>query len=174
MLDIGSQPIPVARYETQQSAVAGGIHVRTSPHDRRMVDIKILGSDGLNSPKSAERKVETVFFREDFRRVPPEEIGSITVIGDPVALRYRQAFRRHVEQEVLGRSGGRLVLDYGLGTASAILQPLLATLGVDSIPGSTPATGQPLSVRSLPDVERDRRQAGPDHRHRRCYLWGSV
>ena len=157
VLDIGSQPIPVARYETQQSAVAGGIHVRTSPHDRRMVDIKILGSDGLNSPKSAERKVETVFFREDFRRVPPEEIGSITVIGDPVALRYRQAFRRHVEQEVLGRSGGRLVLDYGLGTASAILQPLLATLGVDSIPINA-ATGQPLSVRSLPDVERDRRQ----------------
>ena len=56
VLDIKSLPIPVARYVTRVSKATGGVHVRMSPFDGRVVDIirgerRILAFAGL-SPDS--------------------------------------------------------------------------------------------------------------------------
>ena len=69
--DIRTVPIPVARYSTKARGAAGGIHVRVSPFDNRVVDIKFLDRRGLDIERSVERKIENAFFREDFRRVIP-------------------------------------------------------------------------------------------------------
>ncbi len=92
VLDIGEVPVPVARYETRLSGALGGVHVRISPDDRRMIDVKIIDGRGLNVDKNTERKIETSFFREDYRRVPMSDIGGITDLGEPVVHRYREAF----------------------------------------------------------------------------------
>ena len=47
-----------------------------------MVDIKIFDGHGLDIDKNTERKVETTFFQEDFRRVPMADIGAIEVVSD--------------------------------------------------------------------------------------------
>src|SRR5207245_11676462 len=69
VLDTRSVPIPVARHYTRQAGAAGGVHIRLSPFDARVVDIKFFDRRGLGLDLVTERKVEGSFFREDFRRV---------------------------------------------------------------------------------------------------------
>ena len=69
--DLTAVPTPVARYITRTSEAQGGIDVRLSPFDNRVVDIKFFDKHGMDIPKTVERKVENTFFREDFRaRIP--------------------------------------------------------------------------------------------------------
>ena len=42
---------------------AGGVHVRLSPYDPRVVDIRFMDGDGLNLDKAAEREIEKAFLR---------------------------------------------------------------------------------------------------------------
>ncbi|HCP75687.1 MAG TPA: hypothetical protein DIU08_13745, partial [Ktedonobacter sp.] len=46
--DINQVPIPVARYIIRNSDAVGGIHVRLSPHDKRVIDIKFFDQYGLD------------------------------------------------------------------------------------------------------------------------------
>ena len=60
--DINQVPIPVARYYIRNTESAGGVHVRVSPYDQRVVDIKIFDQYGLDINKTIERKIENLFF----------------------------------------------------------------------------------------------------------------
>ena len=56
-----------------------------------MVDIRFFDGNGQDLSKDAERNIERVFFREDFRRVYLDEIGTISY-ADHVIERYSDAF----------------------------------------------------------------------------------
>src|SRR5579883_2128700 len=75
--DLETVPLPVARYYVRTTDAAGGVHIRLSPYDPRIVDIKFFDPNGLDISKNFERKIENLFFREDFRRVYLDDIGSI-------------------------------------------------------------------------------------------------
>ncbi|MBI3974346.1 MAG: NTP transferase domain-containing protein [Chloroflexi bacterium] len=157
VLDIGEVPVPVARFETRLSAAAGGVHVRISPADNRLIDVKIFDARGLNIDKNAERKIETAFFREDFRRVPMEDIGAITTLAEPVVMRYTDAFLAHANSRAIAAARGRAVVDYGLGSTSAILPTLLAELGAEAITVNA-ATRRTFWLRTPQQHEQDLRQ----------------
>src|SRR5437667_322757 len=84
--DINQVPIPVARYIIRNTDAVGGIHVRLSPHDKRVIDIKFFDQYGLDINKTTERKLENLFFREDFRRVDVDEVGAIEVLSTEEVL----------------------------------------------------------------------------------------
>jgi len=77
--DLTSSPIPVARYEIGSEGEKGGIHIRQSPFDPRLVDIKFFNSEGGDISISQEKAIEQLFFREDFQRADMNEVGEITV-----------------------------------------------------------------------------------------------
>jgi mannose-1-phosphate guanylyltransferase / phosphomannomutase len=127
VLDIGSQPIPVARYYTRVSGAAGGLHVRLSPFDPRVVDLRFIDSDGLNLGKEAERNIERVFFREDFRRVYLGEIG--TIEHPPrVAERYIEDFLRTIDVNAIRGARFKLVVDYASSPVATVLPTILSDL----------------------------------------------
>ena len=82
VLDLRNVPIPVARHYTRVIGAAGGVHVRINPFDARVVDVKFFDRRGLDLDKATERKVEGLFFREDFRRVYLEDVGRIDYAND--------------------------------------------------------------------------------------------
>ncbi len=157
VLDIGEVPVPVARYETRVSAAMGGLHVRISPDHGRQIDVKLFDGAGLNIDNSAERKIESTFFREDYRRVPMADVGAIVSIREPVVERYRDAFLAHVDRQSIVRGRLRAVIDYGLGSTSAILPTLLGELRADAITVNA-ATRSAFTLRSAADYEQDLRQ----------------
>ncbi|HUS15198.1 MAG TPA: mannose-1-phosphate guanyltransferase [Chloroflexia bacterium] len=132
--DMGSVPIPVTRYWTRISDAEGGMHLRLSPVDTRVVDIRFFDSAGLELNKNTERKIETTYFREDFRRVFLDEIGRI-FYPSGVAERYADDFLQHIDVAAVqgGSPYNRIVVDYAGGSTAQILPPLLGQLGCDVV-----------------------------------------
>lgn len=132
--DLHSVPIPVARYITHAINAAGGIHVRLSPFDNRVVDIKFFDADGLDIDTATERTIEGVFFREDYRRVYLDEIGRISD-GENVEKAYTDAFLKALRPEALAGISRdfNLVIDYANANASSILPSILRRLEVDVV-----------------------------------------
>jgi mannose-1-phosphate guanylyltransferase/phosphomannomutase len=155
--DINQVPVPVARYFIRSTGAAGGIHVRVSPYDQRVVDIKIFDQHGLDINKTTERKIENLFFREDFRRVYLDEIGAIEVLSNADVLgRYLQGFNKVVDREVIRRRKFQLVVDYSHGSTIQILPGILESLGCEVIVLNT-GDDEGIS-RSLDDVNKDMRR----------------
>ncbi|GAB4439477.1 MAG: mannose-1-phosphate guanyltransferase [Chloroflexi bacterium OHK40] len=132
--DLESVPIPVARYFTRAIGAAGGVHVRLSPYDNRVVEVKFFDERGLDISTATERKVENTFFREDFRRAYLDEIGRISY-GDDVEKSYTEAFLRALHPEAMEAIGRdfHLVVDYANTSVSGILSAILRRYRVDAV-----------------------------------------
>ncbi len=129
VLDLNSVAIPVARYYTSVSNSAGGVHVRLSPFDQRVVDIRFFDQDGQNLGKAKERSVENVFFREDFRRVPFDDLGRIEEVGGLPERRYIQGYLQALNIESIREAHFHVVVDYASAPTSMILPLILNELG---------------------------------------------
>ncbi len=127
--DLESVPVPVARYYTAVSGALGGAHVRLSPYDQRVVDIRLFDKDGQNLSKSSERSIENIFFREDFRRVSFDDLGLISEVGGLPERRYIEGFLKSLNVEAIRAAQFSLVVDYASAPTSLVLPTILNELG---------------------------------------------
>jgi mannose-1-phosphate guanylyltransferase/phosphomannomutase len=130
--DLGVVPIPVVRYQIPALGLAGGTHVRKSPYDPELLDVKCFDHRGMDCSPDREKAVERLFFREDFYRATMEETG---VLSFPHAGtdRYRDGLLRFIDRDAIRRARLKVVLDYAFGSASAIFPSVLGDLGVEVI-----------------------------------------
>jgi mannose-1-phosphate guanylyltransferase/phosphomannomutase len=132
--DLGNVAIPVARYFVRTHAdVSAGIHVRLSPFDQRVVDIRIMNAQGMNQSTNDERVIERNFFREDFRRAFLDEIGLIDYVPNPIE-EYARAFLRQINADRIREAKFKIVVDYSHGLTADTLTDILNSLGVDVLP----------------------------------------
>ena len=151
--DLESVPLPVARFYVRTTDAAGGVHIRLSPFDPRIVDIKFFDANGLDISKNTERKIENLYFREDFRRVYLDDIGTIAY-APAVNDRYIAAFLKSIETESLRKKHFRLVVDYGHGASVEVLSPIFNAIGADVI--ALNATRDPTRYsRTAEEFDRD-------------------
>jgi mannose-1-phosphate guanylyltransferase/phosphomannomutase len=131
--DLSQAPLPIGRFHTRRIGAAGGVHVRVSPFDVRVCDLKFFDRQALDMDKAQERKVETAFFREDVRRVGHDEVGAIFE-SPRVGEAYSDAFLAEImhRREVADRKF-KIVVNFSHGTAAQFLPQLLNTLGIELI-----------------------------------------
>jgi mannose-1-phosphate guanylyltransferase/phosphomannomutase len=152
--DINQVPLPVMRYIIRNSDAVGGVHVRVSPFDQRVIDIKIFDHNGLDINKVTERKIENLFFREDFRRVYLDDIGAINVLSDEDVLgRYMAGFNRVVNDKVIRQRKFQLVVDYAHGSTTNLLPTIFNTLGCEVVVLN--ASTDVSSARTLDELGKD-------------------
>jgi mannose-1-phosphate guanylyltransferase/phosphomannomutase len=155
--DLSQAPLPVDRFHTRHVGAAGGVHVRVSPFDVRVCDIKFFDDHALDMGKPQERKVENVFFREDIRRVTYDDVGRIFESAR-VGEAYSQAFLSNVEhRRELAAAGFNAVVNFSHGTAASFLPQLLEELGISSVP-IRGVVSENVGVRSLEDFEQQKRE----------------
>lgn len=132
--DLGSVPIPVARYNVRSTDAAGGIHVQLSPFDGRTVDIKFFDRNGLDIDKNTERKIEGVFFREDFRRVYLDEIGRIEYASNVIG-RYVSGYLSNINAEAMHKNARdiHIVVDYANTSSAQVLPNIFTQLNLDVV-----------------------------------------
>jgi len=130
--DLQAVPIPVARFAVRSTGDAGGLHVRRSPFDRRLTDIKFFDGGGMDVSSGKEKGIEGLFFREDFRRADAEKTGEIT-FPQRVLEYYKEALLASVDPAVLGRAKLKVVVDYAFGTAATIFPSVLGELGCEVV-----------------------------------------
>jgi mannose-1-phosphate guanylyltransferase/phosphomannomutase len=125
--DVGVQPVPVARYYTRISPAKAGVHVRLSPFNQMVANMLFIDENGLNLGKDVERKIERIFFREDFRRVYMDEIGNIDY-APRVVESYTEGFLKCLNVQTIQEAGFNLVIDYASAPTATVLPGLLTTL----------------------------------------------
>jgi mannose-1-phosphate guanylyltransferase/phosphomannomutase len=127
-------PLPVARVITKAINAAGGVHVRLSPLDNRVVDIKFFDADGLDIDTATERKIEGIFFREDYRRVYLDEIGRINEV-EHINQIYTDMFLGALRPDALASIARnfQLVIDYANANTSNFLPAILRRLHIEAV-----------------------------------------
>jgi mannose-1-phosphate guanylyltransferase/phosphomannomutase len=128
--DLEIAPVPVTRFETARSDAAGGVILRTTPGDPQAVDIVFLERTGGDLSLMAQRKLERVFSRQEFRRAFPGEIADLE-FPPRVLETYVQELLRCIDTTGVREADLKVVLDTAGGAAALVLPPLLGRLAVD-------------------------------------------
>jgi mannose-1-phosphate guanylyltransferase / phosphomannomutase len=132
VVDLEAQPMPVARFETARSGSSGGIALRTTPTDPESIDIIFMDSRGADLSQSAQRKLERVYSRQEFRRAFPGDIAGLTY-PPRVIESYLHELLRCVDMTGVREAGLKVVVDCAGGTASLVMPGLLGRIGVDAL-----------------------------------------
>ncbi len=130
--DLQAVPIPMARFAIRSTGDVGGLHVRRSPYDRRITDIKFFDNAGMDASSSREKGIEGLFFREDFRRADAEATGEIT-FPQRVLEYYKEGLLAVADVEAIKKAKLKVVVDYAFGTASTIFPSVLGELGCEVV-----------------------------------------
>ncbi|GII03407.1 mannose-1-phosphate guanyltransferase [Planobispora takensis] len=130
VLDLEAAPLPVSRFHTARENAVGGIALRTTPGDPQSVDIVFMDETGADLSQSAQRKLERVFSRQEFRRAFPGEIAELTFPSRAVEG-YTHELLRYVNMSGVRDADMKVVVDCAGGTSSLVLPSLLGRVGVD-------------------------------------------
>ncbi|MBI4649937.1 NTP transferase domain-containing protein [Candidatus Desantisbacteria bacterium] len=75
--DADNMPSFLNQFAVIAKGVSGGVYINKALHDNNSISIEFFDSQGLNIDRSMEKKIEKVFYREEFIRVMPSEFGKI-------------------------------------------------------------------------------------------------
>ena len=128
--DLEVATVPVTRFGVRSERAEGGFSVRLSRDDPQSVVIRFFDSAGIDISESAQKKIERLFYREDYRRSLAGEIGDLRF---PVrtAEFYTALLMEHVDTEAIRSARLKVVLDYAYGAASFIMPNVLSKVGAD-------------------------------------------
>ena len=128
--DLEIATVPVTRFQVRATQGQGGLTVRLDDEDPQSVNIRFFDADGLDIDETTQRKIERLFYREDFRRSMAGEIGDI---GFPARAleRYSDALMTTVDTEAIVAAEFKVVLDYAYGSASFVMPNVLSKLGAE-------------------------------------------
>jgi mannose-1-phosphate guanylyltransferase/phosphomannomutase len=130
VIDLEAQPLPVARFETARGDCSGGIALRTTPGDPQSIDIIFLDEKGADLSQAAQRRLERVFSRQEYRRAFPGEIAELSY-PPRVVEAYTHELLRCIDMSGVRGAELKVVVDCAGGTASLVLPGLLGRIGVD-------------------------------------------
>jgi len=130
--DLRVTPIPVVRYEMGVRGAVAGVHVRKSPYDPELIDIKFFDERGLDISASREKGIERLFFREDFRRAKIEGTGTLSFPEYDVEY-YQEGILGFIKQDAIRARAPKVVIDYSYGSAATIFPAVLGKLGCEVI-----------------------------------------
>jgi mannose-1-phosphate guanylyltransferase/phosphomannomutase len=130
--DLEVASVPVTRFIVRRPSSAGGITIRLLRDDPQSVIIRFFDERGLDITEDAQRKIERLFNRGDFRRVFPGEIGEIGFASRALE-HYASALESTVDVESIREAHFKVVIDYAYGSTSFAMPNVLAKLGLDAL-----------------------------------------
>jgi mannose-1-phosphate guanylyltransferase/phosphomannomutase len=122
----------VTRFTARDTRCQGGVHVCSSSSDPQSLELHFYDHEGIDLSPAMEKKVERLYFRQEFRRAFFDQIGEI--IYPPRALEYYTAgLTEALSSTSEAVRGSKLVVDMGMSPASFILPGVVGRWGIDLI-----------------------------------------
>ncbi|NLH99763.1 MAG: NTP transferase domain-containing protein [Chthonomonadales bacterium] len=150
VVDLRSASFPIMRHSLRNSVARGGVYVRLAPDNPRILLVEFLDGDGVYLSSAAERKIESIFYREDFRRADVSAIGSLEFSGRSIE-QYREDYLRHLEAERIRQMQMRIVVDFSFSRVASVFGGILGNLECDVI-----ALNAFTDPKRVPDAATDR------------------
>ncbi len=130
VVDLEMASVPVTRYLARQPGNAAGVTIRLTESDPQSVVIRFFDDQGIDITEDAQRKIERLLNREDFRRVLASEIGDITFPSRALE-HYTEALGSTVDLRAVQAAGFKLVIDYSYGATAFVMPTVLSKLGAE-------------------------------------------
>lgn len=150
VFDVRTLPIPVSRYSIENLNAIAGIHIRISPYNSEKVLIEFFDKKGNNIDKSTERKIENIYFREDFRRTYTEDVGVIRFPPHIIEY-YVEGLLKNVNATPIINKKFKIVIDYQGNSSSLFLPNIFSKLKIESI--ALNLYGEDIKKNILPEEE---------------------
>lgn len=143
--DLEIYPIPVNRFMIRAQRAAGGIDIRTSPHEPHSIDIQFIDGNGIDLSEGLQRNIEKVFSQANFRRAFTSEIGAIRFPHRTVET-YIGSLLDGVDEERIKSGGFKIVVDCAYGGTGPLLPSILGRMGCDILSLNTYVDEQKASL----------------------------
>ncbi len=131
--NLESVPLPVMRYAASALGTRGGVFVWVDGESPgHQMELRFLDNRGIDVDSGAERKIENLYFREDARRVAPDDVGTISYPAKVLDI-YLTGYLAALGVLPTGAHAPRVVLDYGGGNAGTVLPQALAEYGAQAM-----------------------------------------
>jgi mannose-1-phosphate guanylyltransferase / phosphomannomutase len=132
VVDLRTLPAPVGKHWLNAQNLDAAFHVGSSEIDPEAIQISIFERPGIAISAGLQREVERHYSRQEIRRVPFAEVGSITY---PARAResYADALLGILDCDAIRERRYRIVVDYGHSSASFVLPLVLSPLGIEAI-----------------------------------------
>jgi len=170
--NLESMPLPISRYYVKTQRATGLVHVRVSQREIDKITVEFFDSQGVAITKAMERKIEATFFKEDFPRCSPSDVGTI---GFPSRVKeyYVDEFLQHVKGQVfeedkvpfcivpgsnytrvtkagnISTHAPKVVIDYAMAETGVLLPDLLGQLGIETVVLNS-------SIKNIPPRQEER------------------
>jgi mannose-1-phosphate guanylyltransferase/phosphomannomutase len=130
--DLRTLPAAVAKHLLNTQGYEVAFHVGSGSSDPEVIQIRLFERPGVALSSAMQKEVEKHFTRQELRRVPFDEVGSITY---PARAResYADDLLAGLDGDAIRARGFRIVVDYGYSAASFVLPLLLGPLGVEAV-----------------------------------------
>jgi len=130
--DLRTLPAPVGKHLLKTQGYDAAFHVGASTTDPEAVQIRLFENPGIALSAAMQKEVEKHFTRQELRRVPFADVGTITY---PARAResYASDLLADLDTEAIRKRGFRIVVDYGYSAGSFVLPLVLGPLGVESV-----------------------------------------
>jgi mannose-1-phosphate guanylyltransferase / phosphomannomutase len=142
--DVRELPVPVTQFAIRTTHCDAGMQILVSPLDQRSSDIRFFDGEGLQIDKRSERRLENLFFREDFRRSAFYEMGDIEY--EDATPDYTEHLLNSINVDAIRAANLRLLVDYDYSQVSSVLPGILNELGITTIPLNAGLREGPHSV----------------------------
>jgi mannose-1-phosphate guanylyltransferase/phosphomannomutase len=130
--DIESLPVPIVRFCLRSGNYSAGIYIRHNPDNYRLLDLIFFDGTGLDLPTGAAKKVERLYFGEEFQRAGLDNTGHLEIPLHPLED-YQREFLNSIDQEIIKESGFKIVIDHSNGSSSQIFPTLFTQLGISAV-----------------------------------------
>jgi mannose-1-phosphate guanylyltransferase/phosphomannomutase len=150
--DLELMPMPVTRFTVRSQLAAGGISFRTSERDLEVVEIRLFDSEGTDLSESAQRHIDRIFFREDYRRPGHTKLGELEFPPHTVE-QYAAGLLGALDVAAIREASLKVVVDYAFGPAAIIGPSVLGRLGCDAL-AVNPFTDEQRPVLGAADLQR--------------------
>lgn len=128
--DLELSSVPLTRFHVRQSRAEGGVTIRLAEDDPAVVELRFIDEQGCDIDEGMQRKIERIYYREDYRRVFSGEIGDI-VFPARVLDFYTSEIEQTLNQERIARQHFKVVLDFSFGAVSVVMPNVLAKVGAE-------------------------------------------
>ncbi len=128
--DLRATPVPILRFAIRTEGSSGGVHVKRSPFDPHLTNIKFFDKEGFDLSVSMEQNIERIFFREEFYRGNIEEIGTIDV-PTRIIESYRNYYLDSLDLKIIKSSSLKFVIDYSFGSTVMFLPNIIGDFDLE-------------------------------------------
>jgi mannose-1-phosphate guanylyltransferase / phosphomannomutase len=130
--DLELMPMPLTRFIVRSQQAAGGVSVRTSPGDPESIEIRLFDADGGDLSENDQRKIERIFYREDYRRTGAMKLGELE-FPPHAPEQYVAGILRTLEIDTIRSAELKVVVDYAFGPLSLVGPSIMGRLGCDML-----------------------------------------